>query len=97
MCRWVFFVYPVMMWFLILLVTFAQGDAGTPHWAFLLPALFAAIGFTWLYVRIVDELLDTRYPLRMVVVAGALVVCAAGLGGGDQGQGGQDDERAHDR
>jgi two-component system sensor histidine kinase DesK len=81
--RWVILVYPMVMWLVILMLTVAQVGEGRPHWAHLLAALAAAAGLTWVYLRIVDELLDSRYPVRLVAVAGALALCAAALGGGD--------------
>jgi two-component system sensor histidine kinase DesK len=74
----------VVMWLFIgmrQLLAVAEGYA--PSWPRLAPALAAAACFTWLYVRIADAVIDRRYPVKDVVAAGAMAVCAAAFGGGD--------------
>ncbi|MBF8191006.1 hypothetical protein ITP53_35925 [Nonomuraea sp. K274] len=72
-----------LMWFLIAsaLVTALREDE--LNWWRTVPALIAAIGFTWLCPLIFDAVLDRRYPTRQVVVAAVLALLAAGLGGAD--------------
>ncbi|MER6942721.1 histidine kinase [Nonomuraea sp. NPDC000554] len=71
----------VAMWVCVVVSTgfmLAQG-----HWVRVAPALIAAICFTWLYLRITNAILERRHATRDVVVAGALAVFAAAVGGAD--------------
>ncbi|WP_113701064.1 sensor histidine kinase [Nonomuraea lactucae] len=83
LCRWTFLAYPVTMWVLLSLVTMGDVSGGRARWLFLPLALAAAAGFTWVFSRLVTAVIEFRYAARPVVAAGALALCAAGLGGGD--------------
>ncbi|MBO3744552.1 sensor histidine kinase [Streptosporangiaceae bacterium NEAU-GS5] len=74
---------------LVLIVTIAAGwlvvalttiGSGTFTWV-LIPAVLGLAVFTWLYIRVIDSVLDGRYPLKDVVVSG-LVALATGVVGG---------------
>ncbi|MEQ4718735.1 histidine kinase [Nonomuraea sp. B19D2] len=74
----------VVMWLLIAMATSLMLVEGRLHWWRAVPALIAAICFTWLCPRILNEILDRRrYPTRQVVVAAVLAVVAAVVGGAD--------------
>ncbi|GAA2889982.1 sensor histidine kinase [Nonomuraea rubra] len=70
-------------WVVIVVNFGARLDAGLLNWWRTVPALAAAAAFTWLCPRIIRELMDRRYPTRLVVVAAVLACATALLGGPD--------------
>ncbi|MFI6919149.1 sensor histidine kinase [Nonomuraea spiralis] len=73
----------VVMWiFLVMSTVFGLG-AGTATWPRAALATVAALGFTWIYVRVVASVMERRYPTREVVWSGALAFLSALLGGAD--------------
>jgi two-component system sensor histidine kinase DesK len=74
----------VIMWLFIgMRQTMAAADGHAPSWPRLAPALVASACFTWLYVRVAAGIIDRRYPVKEIVAAAAVAVCAAAIGGGD--------------
>ncbi|NUR90994.1 MAG: sensor histidine kinase [Nonomuraea sp.] len=73
----------VVMWIFLIMSTSFSVAGGTLAWLRVVPATVAALGFTWLYVRIVASVMERRYPTREVVWAGALAFAAAVAGGAD--------------
>ncbi|MEU0564357.1 histidine kinase [Nonomuraea sp. NPDC005983] len=73
----------VAMWICVVISTGLRLAQGQAHWVRVAPALIAAICFTWLYLRITNAILERRHATRDVVVAGALAVFAAAVGGAD--------------
>ncbi|WP_433438639.1 sensor histidine kinase [Nonomuraea sp. CA-141351] len=74
----------VVMWLLIAMTTAIMFAEGRLQWWRVVPALIAAICFTWYCSRILNEILDhRRYPTRQVVVAAVLALVTAVLGGAD--------------
>ncbi|TDE56887.1 sensor histidine kinase [Nonomuraea mesophila] len=71
------------MWVLIAVWSVNAHAEGVLSWWRAGPALLATVGFTWLYLRMADTILDRRYPTRQVVVAAVLALAAAGAGGAD--------------
>ncbi|MDP4504739.1 sensor histidine kinase [Nonomuraea turcica] len=72
-----------LMWFLIAAGVLAGVGEGKLQWWRLVPALIATVCFTWLGRRIIDAVLDRRYPTEEVVWAAVLALIAAGVGGAD--------------
>ncbi|WP_336208372.1 sensor histidine kinase [Nonomuraea sp. LPB2021202275-12-8] len=73
-----------MMWLFIAMRTVLPYINGlAPNWLRTVPALIAAVWFTMYYRRIVVAVLERRYATREVLVAGALALFAAAVGGGD--------------
>ncbi|TMR88101.1 sensor histidine kinase [Nonomuraea basaltis] len=72
-----------VMWVCISLVSAIELGEGRLQWWRFVPALIAAAGFTWLCTRLINAMLDRRYPTRQVVVAAALAVVTAGMGGAE--------------
>ncbi|GAA3580955.1 hypothetical protein GCM10022419_073050 [Nonomuraea rosea] len=73
----------LVMWFLVaawFVIVIGEGEV---YWPLGALALIAAGCFTWLYVRIVNAVIERRYPTREMVWAGALAFLAAGAGGGE--------------
>lgn len=72
------------LWVVIAINVAVGLRVGLIDWWRTAPALVAAIGFTWLSLRIINAVLDRRHPTRqMVVVAAVLALLVAGLGGAD--------------
>ncbi|MEO3871847.1 histidine kinase [Nonomuraea sp. B12E4] len=70
-----------MMWvFIVLAMVIAIGE-GKISWWRTVPALAAAIWFTWLSPRMFNALMDRRYPTKLVVGTAVLALVAAALGG----------------
>ncbi|MFC4114812.1 sensor histidine kinase [Nonomuraea zeae] len=72
----------VVMWSLVATRLAVSAGEGAAYWLTSL-ALIAAVCFTWLYVRIVNAVIERRYPTREMVWAGALAFLSAAAGGGD--------------
>ncbi|MEV0234307.1 histidine kinase [Nonomuraea sp. NPDC050786] len=74
----------VVMWLLVALASAISIVEGGFQWWRAVPALIAAICFTWCCARLLDEMLDhRRYPTRQVVVAAILALVTAVAGGAD--------------
>ncbi|MEV0618053.1 histidine kinase [Nonomuraea sp. NPDC050404] len=73
----------VALWVLIAVSVMTAAQKDLLVWWRVVPALVTAIAFTWLCLRIIDALLNRRYPTRWMVVAAVLAVITAGLGGAD--------------
>ncbi|MFI7126614.1 sensor histidine kinase [Nonomuraea sp. NPDC050153] len=73
----------VAMWLLVVLTSVVAFGDGSLQWWRAVPALIAAICFTWISPRIIHGALERRYLIREVVLAGAFAVVAAALGGGE--------------
>ncbi|GAA3218101.1 sensor histidine kinase [Nonomuraea helvata] len=74
----------LVMWLFIAMATALSIGDGRFQWWRAVPAVIAAICFTWCCVRLLDEMLDhRRYPTRQVAVAGVLALVAAVAGGAD--------------
>ncbi|NUT09915.1 MAG: sensor histidine kinase [Nonomuraea sp.] len=73
----------VVMWIFLIMSTGFSVGSGTLSWLRVVPATVAALGFTWLYVRVVASVMERRYPTREVVWAGVLAFVSASAGGAD--------------
>ncbi|TMR21770.1 sensor histidine kinase [Nonomuraea turkmeniaca] len=81
---WVTLIFGLAItWFLIGVGILAGVAEGRLLWWRLVPALIATVCFTWLSRRIIDAILDRRYPTKRMVWAAVLALIAAGLGGAD--------------
>ncbi|MFC0863001.1 sensor histidine kinase [Sphaerimonospora cavernae] len=79
--RWTMYVSLTLPWFFVALATPAALEAGTTTWFRTLAAGAGLVVFSWLYVRIVRAVLDYEYARRDVVVAAAVSLAAALIGG----------------
>ncbi|GIH70540.1 sensor histidine kinase [Sphaerimonospora thailandensis] len=68
-------------WFFVAMATPAGLEAGTTTWFRTLAAGAGLVVFSWLYVRIVRAVLDYEYARRDVVVAAAVSLAVALIGG----------------
>ncbi|MET7338159.1 histidine kinase [Nonomuraea sp. NPDC005650] len=73
----------VAMWMLIIVTSVVAFVDGKFQWWRVVPAVIAAICFTWICPRILSAALNRRYLIREVTVTAALAVVATALGGGD--------------
>ncbi|KAB8197245.1 sensor histidine kinase [Nonomuraea phyllanthi] len=73
----------VVMWLSIVTASVVAIGEGSFSWWRAVPAALLALGFTWLCPRVVNAILDRRYPTRQVAVAAVLALGAAGLGGAE--------------
>ncbi|WP_101784115.1 sensor histidine kinase [Nonomuraea indica] len=83
LCRWVLISLLGLVWFTLSLQIVTEIGLGRAQWWRLGPALAAVIVFSRSYLRVLDAALESRYATKDVVVAGALAVFAASIGGGD--------------
>ncbi|TYB67119.1 hypothetical protein FXF51_14585 [Nonomuraea sp. PA05] len=70
-------------WVVIAISVGTRLEEGLLNWWRTVPALIAAVAFTWLCPRVIRAVLDRRYPTRLVVVSAVLALTAAFLGGPD--------------
>lgn len=73
----------VVLWALIAGNVVLGLSLGRLDWWRTVPAMIAALGFTWLSSHIVNAVLDRRHPTGQVVGAAVLALVTAGLGGAD--------------
>ncbi|NRQ32928.1 hypothetical protein HII36_13905 [Nonomuraea sp. NN258] len=75
-------VLAILWLFIIMMSLVGLGEGKLPVWRFV-PALIAAIVFSWLYVRMVNAFVERRDAIRDTVAAGVLAVLGSLIGSGE--------------
>ncbi|MBN6055992.1 hypothetical protein JYK22_28940, partial [Nonomuraea sp. RK-328] len=81
LCWWMLTSFLALLWGGMALSALAEAGQGAQPWPLLATAAAAAVAFTSLHLRLVNAVIESRYPVRQVVAAGGLAVVVAVTGG----------------
>ncbi|MFI6791122.1 sensor histidine kinase [Nonomuraea sp. NPDC050383] len=81
LCWWMLNSFLGLLWGGMALSALAEAGRGAEPWPLPAVSVAAAAGFTALYLRLVNAVIESRYPVRSIVASGILAVVAAGTGG----------------
>ncbi|GAA2289329.1 hypothetical protein GCM10010149_40190 [Nonomuraea roseoviolacea subsp. roseoviolacea] len=81
LCWWMLTSFLGLLWGGMALSALAEAGRGAQPWPLTAVSVVAAAGFTVLYLRLVSAVIESRYPVRQVVLTGVLAVATAVTGG----------------
>ncbi|MEV0147281.1 MULTISPECIES: histidine kinase [unclassified Nonomuraea] len=81
LCWWMLISFLGLLWGGVALSYVAEAGRRDLPWPVLVVGVVAVAAFSGLYLRLVNAVIESRYPVRQVVAAGALAVVVAVAGG----------------
>ncbi|NUW41522.1 sensor histidine kinase [Nonomuraea rhodomycinica] len=81
LCWWMLTSFLGLLWGGMALSALAEAGRGALPWQLQAVPVAAAAGFTALYPRLVNAVIESRYPVRQFVTTGVLAVVVAATGG----------------